>query len=249
MVFLWVLLLVVIGMGVYLMKQYNQAQGYAQGVKEAHSNITVTLKKRLDLVNKLIDIARSYGEHEKLTHIAVVEGESLAQLSQASARADSAVTQLNSMARSYPDLKANSTYIRLMEDLARIENDVEQRRESCNARVRYYNTFCNSVPFVFFAPSLGFKPAPYFSVESADSLDNLKDFVTDDGAILRGKLAGAGNQVLSSTKALGETIESKSRMLIERGQEELQKRRNQSYAAESAPTKATDEPSSPSDAT
>ena len=105
-------LLVVIAAVGFLVVQYNKAQGMAQLVKEAHSNITVTLKKRLDLVNKLIDIARSYGEHEKLTHIAVVEGESLGALAQASLRADSTITQLKftqpqlSRSESQPDIHA-----------------------------------------------------------------------------------------------------------------------------------------------
>lgn len=103
---IWLLLIILAAAG-YLAMQYNKAQGLAQAVKEAHSNITVTLKKRLDLVNKLIDIARGYGEHEKLTHIAVVEGESLGSLAQASLRADSTIIQLNSLSRNYPDLKAN----------------------------------------------------------------------------------------------------------------------------------------------
>ena len=110
---IWLILIIIAAIS-YLAVQYNKAQSLAQSVKEAHSNITVTLKKRLDLVNKLIDIARSYGEHEKLTYIAVVEGESLGALAQASLRADNTITQLNNLSRNYPELKANQMYMRLM---------------------------------------------------------------------------------------------------------------------------------------
>lgn len=221
---IWLLLIIVIATG-FLVVRYNTAQGLAQLVKETHSNITVTLKKRLDLVNKLIDIARSYGEHEKLTHIAVVEGESLGALAQASLRADSTITQLNTLSRNYPDLKANQTYVRLMEDLNQIESLVQDRREKYNRNVRLYNTFCNSIPFVFIAPSLGFPQAPYFDVANADALENIKDFVTDDGALLRQRLAGAGAQLAQTTRTVGNKLEENGRVLLEKGREEVQRRR------------------------
>lgn len=224
---IWLLLILIAAVS-FLVVQYNKAQGLAQFIKEAHSNITVTLKKRLDLVNKLIDIARSYGEHEKLTHIAVVEGESLGSLAQASLRADNTITQLNTLSRNYPDLKANQTYMRLMDDLNAIESLVQSRRERYNGGVRTYNTFCNSIPFVFVAPSLGFPQAPYFDVANADDLETIKDFVTDDGALLRQKLAGAGAQVAQSTRAVSNKLEENGRALLEKGKEEMQRRRQAS---------------------
>ncbi len=221
---IWLLFIIIATIS-FLAVQYNKAQGLAQLVKEAHSNITVTLKKRVDLVNKLIDIARSYGEHEKLTHIAVVEGESLGALAQASLRADNTITQLNTLSRNYPDLKANQTYMRLMDDLHKIESLVQDRRERYNGGVRVYNTFCNSIPFVFIAPALGFPQAPYFDVANADELENLKDFVTDDGALLRQRLAGAGAQLAQTTRTMSTKLEENGRALLEKGKEEVQRRR------------------------
>lgn len=213
-------------------------------MKEAHSNITVTLKRRLDLVNKLIDIARSYGEHEKLTHIAVVEGESLGSVAQASLRADSTIAQLNTLSRNYPDLKANQTYMRLMNDLNNIESLVQSRREKYNESVRTYNTFCNSIPFVFIAPSLGFPQAPYFDVASADALENIKDFVTDDGVMLRQRLAGAGTQVAQSTRAISNKLEENGRALLERGKEEIQRRQQAAGTGSNTEPDQPDEPAS-----
>ena len=218
-------LLIVIAVISFLAIQYNKAQGLAQVIKEAHSNITVTLKKRLDLVNKLIDTVRNYGEHEKLTYIAVVEGESLGALAQASMRADHTLTQLNTLSRNYPELKANQTYMRLMDDLNKIESLVQDRRERYNGGVRIYNTFCNSIPFVFIAPALGFPQAPYFDVANADDLENLKDFVTDDGALLRQRLAGAGAQLAQTTRTMSHKLEENGRALLEKGKEEMQRRR------------------------
>jgi LemA protein len=154
-----------------------------------------------------------------------VEGESLGALAQASVRADATLTQLNSLARNYPNLKADQTYNRLMNDLKEIENMIQGRREKYNGSVRAYNTFCNSIPFVFVAPALGFPQAPYFDVASADDLENLKDFVTDDGAMLRQRLTGAGSQIAQTTRNITHKLEENGRVLLEKGKEEIEKRK------------------------
>ncbi len=222
--FFFFLFLLIVGLAVYLGKQYNAAQAKAQTVEEAQANVTVAIKKRFDLINKLMDVVSSYVDHEKLTHLAVVEGESLATLAQASIRADSTLTQLNSIARNYPDLKANASYNRLMDNLTGVEAEVQNRREWYNRAVRDYNTFCNNIPFMFFAPSMGFRKAPFFDVANADSLENVKAFSADDGTVLREKFAGAGTHVLQGTRALGNTLETHGRALLERGQAGFQKR-------------------------
>ncbi len=113
----------------------------------------------------------------------------------------------------------------LMHDLHVIENDIQNRRVGYNGAVKAYNTFCNSLPFSLVASSLGFNQAPYFNVENADSLENLKDFVTDDGTILRQKLTQVGAQVIHSGKALGNSIEQNGRILLDKGKEEINRRR------------------------
>jgi LemA protein len=70
------LLLILVGGVAYLVRLYNGLQKASERVREAHANIVVSMKKRIDLANKLIDIAKSYGDHEKLTHIAVSQADS-----------------------------------------------------------------------------------------------------------------------------------------------------------------------------
>jgi LemA protein len=76
---------------------------------------------------------------------------------------------------------------------------------------------------VFVANSLGFSQASYFDVENADSLNQIKDFTTDDGTILRQKLSNAGSMVLNTTKTIGNSIEQNGRVLLERGKNEIKK--------------------------
>lgn len=54
---------------------YDGLQGLAQAVCMAHSNMLMAMKKRIELVNKLQEVASAYGEHEKMTHITVAKVE------------------------------------------------------------------------------------------------------------------------------------------------------------------------------
>lgn len=215
MTFLTILLLLVVGAAVYVGVQFNAAQAKALKIEGAMSNIKVVMKKRFDLINKLMDVVSSYVDHEQLTHLAIVKEESAGNLARASVQADGALTQLNSIARNYPDLKANASYSRLMDNLTEVEAEIQSRREAYNWVVLDYNTFISAVPFMFFAPSLKFHKAPSFDVANADSLENTNSFSANDGAALRDILTHAGGQVLRGTKEVGN--------LLERGQAKLQK--------------------------
>lgn len=191
---LFMLFIIVGGFGFFVVKTYNHLQGRSHEVREAHSNIVVSMKKRIDLANKLIDIASSYGDHEKLTHISIAKADSDTAVIAASAEVAGALNHVVKLATVYPELKASETYSMLMRQLEDVESNLQDRRERYNAFVRGYNTKLSQLPTNLFAPALGFRSAPYFNVDDADSLDALKDFSSADGEILRGMLADAGRK-------------------------------------------------------
>lgn len=212
------LALIVLGFGGWLVCKYNETQEQSQKVRESGSNVQVSMTKRVDLANKLVDIARNYGDHEKLTHITVAQNESMsAAIAHSSQQVDQVLSTVMSMARSYPELRANQTYQMLMQQLEQIENGLQQKREAYNAMVRTYNTSLTQIPFIFFAQPLGFRSAAYFDVEDASSLESLKDFQTDDGAILKAMLSQAGSRVVEASKVLSSDLELAGRQLLEKG--------------------------------
>lgn len=193
----------------------------------AHSNILISMKKRIDLINKLQEIASAYGEHEKMTHITVAEVESgLGQVSRASQEADRALKTVMAVARNYPELKANEAYQRLMGQIEAVEVDLQKVRETYNRAVNVYNTKRASVPTVFFASMVGFQPASYFSVANADELDNIKAFAPEDDELLKATLQRAGKQMLEGTKQLGKAIGEKGKKISEQGHDPLEGRPN-----------------------
>jgi LemA protein len=185
---------------------YNLLQTKGHVVREAHSNMMVCMKKRVDLANKLVDIAQSYGEHEKLTHLTVSQN-------------DLAVGQVMAIMKYFPELKANQTYQQLMAQYDAIEVDLQKKREGYNAAVRDYNITITKFPMILIAPSIGFKPAQYFDVDDADSLQNLKDFKTDDGTLLKEKFSLVGSKVMDASKAIGNQAMQTGKSLVEKGKE------------------------------
>lgn len=203
--------LALIGVGYLLVTRYNALQHLAQSVREGHANVMASMKKRVDLANKLVDIVRGYADHEKLTHISLAGGGDAALLV-TDQTVGGVLAQVVRVAGLHPDLKANQSYQQLMAQLDNLEGNLQGKREEYNARVRDYNTALTQLPTNLFAAQLGFRPAPYFDVENADSLENLKAFETDDGALVREMLSRGGRRVAVGSLQV-------SRRLVEKGRE------------------------------
>ena len=230
--FLLVLFLVVV-LG-YLISLYNGLHKASERVREAHANIVVSMKKRIDLANKLIDIASSYGDHEKLTHIAVAQadGGGDAAVIAASSQAAGAVQTVLKLATQYPALRASETYNLLMSQLEKVEANLQERRETYNGIVRGYNERIGGIPANLIAPTLGFRKAPYFNVDDADSLDTLKEFASADGEALRSLLSDAGRRVAATTREVSRRVVETS---TEVGQRAVELGKEAAKAAQNPP--------------
>ncbi len=245
-------LLILVGIIVFfIVKQYNTLQGLAQKVREAHANVMASMKKRIDLTNKLIDIAKGYADHEKLTHISVASsGDDIAV--GAGAAAAGAINQVMKLANQYPDLKANAAYQQLMDQLDRIETDLQAKRETYNGEVKAYNTAIGQLPVSLYASQLGFRSAPYFNVDNADSLENLGAFHSDDSEHLKQILSQGGRRFAEGSRRVAEESVRIGKIAVDKGVEksaELQRQAAERSArtapAESAPPVAGDGPQAP----
>lgn len=180
----WIIL-IAIGIAAWLFVSYNKLRRLAENVKRSQANIAATVKKRHDIAQRLSDIAAGYGDHEKLTHFTVVEGDvGMAQASAAAADASRVIGNVQLLANRFPELKANATYQQLMVQLEAIETTVLERREAYNAAAQDYNATRGSLPHLFYADKMGFAEAPYFSIDDTGG-EQLASFHTDDGKILR----------------------------------------------------------------
>lgn len=145
-----------------LIKQRNQ-------VADAWAGIDVQLTRRADLVPNLVEVVKGYKLHEQETLEQVVEARTRvrgpAATGDAEEKVQSAVGSLLAVAEAYPDLKANTNFQSLQNELATLEEDLSFARRYYNGTVRNYNTSQQSFPVVVFAKSLGFRASEYFQAD------------------------------------------------------------------------------------
>ncbi len=195
MTFLLVVLLIV---AVVFVKRYNKLQEFAHQVRRFNGDIMASLQKKAELANRLMDIAREYGAHEKLSHITVSNNyrESIQETNEA-------LTRINALSQHFPQLRASESYNLLMGELSEIETDVQKAREMYNLAASSYNSYRSQIPQSFFASSLGFKEAPYFDTHN---LEALREFRTDDGEMLKRAFSSAVDKTVETVKKGAEDL-------------------------------------------
>jgi LemA protein len=193
----WTVVLIAAVVAFLAFKGYNTLRLLSENVKEAWSNIGVTVGKQASLINQLINTVSSYAEGEKLVMLKVSQDASLGAVQQAHQQGGLVLSAVNGMAQKFPDLKANGQYVILMKSITDVENQLEHQRQSYNAATKEYNVRRTSIPDVFYSKLLGFGEAPYldFDGSSEKNAATMQQFVTDDGERLNQLLSSAGNKV------------------------------------------------------
>ena len=164
---------IVVVIGGWLMMTYNGLVNLRNMMQEGWSGIDVQLKRRFDLIPNLVETVKGYAAHEKETLQNVTEartavtnaGSDTGARLQAENMLTGTLRTLFAVAESYPDLKANTNFLQLQEQLANIENDLQMARRYYNGTVRNLNNGIQKFPAVLIARSFGFKEATFFQVE------------------------------------------------------------------------------------
>ena len=166
-------LLVILGiiavLGVILIGIYNRLVALRQTCNQAWSDIEVQLKQRQDLVPQLVNTVKGYAKHEKGTFEDVIKARNMAVSADTpagAAAAEGMLTQalgkLFALAEAYPDLKANTNFLQLQDQLADIENKIAASRRFYNNAAQEYNTSREQFPAVLVAGPFGFHPREFF---------------------------------------------------------------------------------------
>ena len=142
---------------------YNRLVKLRNNREEAFSNIDVQLKQRLDLVPQLVETVKGYAKHESGTFEKITEARSQSMGAQTIDQKIAADTQLsNALAgmriqvEAYPELKANTNFMHLQEELADIENKLAAVRRYFNSATKELNTSVEVFPAVLIAGMFGF---------------------------------------------------------------------------------------------
>lgn len=141
-------------------------------VLAAWSDIDVQLKRRHDLIPKLVEAVKQYAAFEKATLEGVTalrtqaeQVQDLAQLGPIESRITSDVRRLIAVAEQYPDLKANLSFVDLQKNISDAENHIQMSRRYYNGAVRNLNTRIDSFPDMIIARLFAFRHRDYFEME------------------------------------------------------------------------------------
>lgn len=156
----------------YAIGIYNRLVKLKNLVAEAWSGIDVQLKKRYDLIPNLVETVKGYATHEKETFENVTRARAAAQQAttvegqQAAENAlKGSLVNLMAVAERYPDLKANTNFLDLQQQLAEVEGNIERSRRYYNGTVRDQNTLIESFPSNIVANSFSFTQSAFFELE------------------------------------------------------------------------------------
>ena len=139
------------------------------------SQIDVQLKRRADLIPNLVETVKGYAKHESETLEDVVKARNTYVTAttendkvKASNEREGALTKLFALAESYPDLKANTNFISLQNDLKETEDKISYARQFYNDAVLTYNNKVTMVPSNIVASIANFKTGVFFEALEKD---------------------------------------------------------------------------------
>lgn len=168
-----VFLVIVAIIFVYLFSLYNGLVRAEENVKSKWSQVENQLQRRADLIPNLVNTVKGYAKHEKEIFEKLAEARSklinsttVQDKAKANEELSSALSRLLAIVENYPDLKANQTFITLMDELSGTENRIAVARKDYNDAAQAYNTKIKVFPNVIVARMFGFEEKPYFKAEA-----------------------------------------------------------------------------------
>lgn len=169
-----IILVLVVLIILYLVSTYNTLVKLRNRVKDQWAQIEVQLKRRFDLIPNIVETVKGYAKHESDTLKGVIEARNKftvastpEQEMEASNQLTGAIRQLLALSESYPELKANTSFLKLQSNLEETENKISSARQFYNDTVLTLNNKVEMFPSNIIANMFGFKKEAFFEAEEA----------------------------------------------------------------------------------
>ncbi|PSK89726.1 LemA family protein [Taibaiella chishuiensis] len=153
-----------------------------QGVKGKWGEVENQYQRRSDLIPNLVNTVKGAAAHEQNTLTAVIEArakasqikldandlspEKIQEYQQAQGQLTQALGRLMVVSEAYPDLKANSNFLALQDELTGTNNRITLARKNFNEAVETYNVQVLRFPNSLFAGMFGYKEKGMFKAEA-----------------------------------------------------------------------------------
>ena len=161
---------------VVMINIYNRIVTYKIKVEEAASGVDVALAKRYAVLINTVEVVKGYAKHEAETLAKVVEARNDMTMTQKTTcyqEYKEAQTKLFALQESYPDLKANESFLSLQKELTTCEEKITYARQFYNDSVLSYNNKIELFPSSIIASMFHFEKEKFFEA-SAEERKNVQ---------------------------------------------------------------------------
>jgi LemA protein len=162
---------------------YNRFTTQEEAIKGAWGEVQNQIQRRNDLIPNLVESVKGYTTHEETVFKDIADSRSKllaakspAETIEAANQQSSALGRLLAVVESYPNLKANEQFNRLMDELSGTENRLQTARMRYNERIQEYNTTRRKFPSNMTAKVFGFKEYPYYEAPASSQAAPKVDF-------------------------------------------------------------------------
>ena len=173
----WWMILIIVGILIlfWAISVYNKLIALRNRVKDQWAQIDVQLKRRFDLIPNLVETVKGYTKHESETLEAVIKARNTyvsATLPEDQMKADGeitkAISKLFALTESYPELKANTNFQALQQELTETESKIASARQFYNDTVMVYNNKVAMVPSNIIASLFRFEKEAFFEANETE---------------------------------------------------------------------------------
>ena len=173
----WCMILIIVGILIvfWAISVYNKLIVLRNRVKDQWAQIDVQLKRRFDLIPNLVETVKGYTKHESETLEAVIKARNTyvsATLPEDQMKADGeltkAISKLFALTESYPELKANTNFQALQQELTETESKIASARQFYNDTVMVYNNKVDMVPSNIIASLFRFEKEAFFEANETE---------------------------------------------------------------------------------
>lgn len=176
-----VIIVIVLALAFYIISSQRQFIKLDELSENALSQIGVQQQSRWDALRQIAKAAKGYATHESETLEDVIRARSGGPvetspeaLERDNEAFNSALSRLNVVVERYPELKADSLYIKAMSSIEGYEENVRTARMVYNDTVTKWNRLVKQIPSSIVASIFSFGPREYLKTsEEASAMPDL----------------------------------------------------------------------------
>lgn len=173
-----------------VVKEYNGLVVLKNRVENQGAQIDVQLKRRADLIPNMIETTKGYAHYEKETlssitklRTQIISTDNIETSYQASQQLGKITGQIIAVGEQYPDLKANTNFLQLQQELSDTEDRISKARQFYNDTVTKYNDAIMVFPNSMIAGIFGFH-----RISLLEAKESEREAVKMDGSTFSGGL-------------------------------------------------------------